>query len=465
MIPTSALKAVPLRPPAEIRAAAALPGMPASVPPPDVPLSFLAASAAGLLAAGVAMAVYATRLVGDPTSDQSIAAVHLLMLAFLTTGVLGPVHQFACVVGRRALRSVRAARVSLGLIVAGSWLLPVGFAASANQLVAGAGALLGAGVLVVAWNLTGPLLGPARGIPIVGLRLSVAGLVITGGFGVTYALDRQAGEHWFGLDPNVVLAHAHIGLLLWLGLTYVAVAEKLWPMFLLAHRPGRTPGLLAVWLIPPGVAVLVAGLMTGWRYLALAGAVTTATGLTGHLASFAGLVVRHRRRPTELLHAFIAISAGFLVAAITFAGIAGLAPLDAAVRSRLVSAEISALAAWVGLALIGHAHKVVPFITWGALRKRGITTARDGKPLLFTHLWDLRAGRASLAFAAGGFGSLTAGAAAGAAGPVLAGGILLAATGLITSLNLGFGPVLVARSANRAPVGPNPPSFTGETTR
>ena len=463
MNPTRALKAPPLRPTADVRAAA-LPGMPASVPPPDVPLSFLAASGAGLVAAGAAVAVYATNLVGDPTGDSSIAAVHLLMLAFLTTGVLGAVHQFACVVGRRALRSIWAARVSLGLVVTGAWLLPAGFAAGANRLVAGAGALLGTGVLLAAWNLTGPLFGPARGVSIVGLRLSVAGLVITAGFGVTYAFDRQAGEGWFGLNPDVVLAHAHIGLVLWLGLTYVAVAEKLWPMFLLAHRPGRSPGLLAVWLIPPGVAVLVAGLMAGLRYLAIAGAATTAAGLAAHLASFAGLVLRHRRRPPELLHAFITASAAFLVAAVAFAGIAGLAPLDAAARARFVSAEIAALGAWVGLALIGHAHKVVPFICWGILRKRGVTAAPDGSPLLFTHLWDRRAGRASLVSAAGGFAAITAGLVAGTAGPVLAGGILLAATGLTTSFNLAFGPLRATRSASRSAFRHNPPSFTGETT-
>lgn len=443
MNPGSPVKEVPLRPPAHIRAAAALPGMPASVPPPDIPLSFLAASAVGLVGAGVAVALAAGTLVGDPTGDGAIAAVHMVMLAFLTTGVLGAIHQFGCVVGRRSLRSVRVARVSLGLIVAGSWLLPAGFAASANGLVAGSGALLGVGVLLAAWNLTGPLFGPVRGLSIAGLRFSVAGLVVTAGFGITYAFDRQAGEGWFSLDPHVVLAHAHIGLIAWLGMTYVAVAEKLWPMFLLAHRPGRSPGLLAVWLIPPGVGLVVLGLVAGWRYVAIAGGVITAAGLAAHLASFAGLVLRHRRRPPELLHAFIATSAAFLVAAIVFAAVSGLAPLDSAVRARLVSAEIASLAAWIGLALIGHAHKVVPFISWGTLRKRGISTTADGQPLLFSHLWDRRVGRASLATAAGGFAAITAGLAAASTPPVLAGGVLLAVTGLISAANLSLGPLRV----------------------
>lgn len=428
---------------------AALPGMPASVPPPHIPLAFLAASGAGLVGAGVAVALVAGRLVGDPTGDGPLAAVHLVMLAFLTTGVLGAVHQFSCVVGRRALRSARVALVSLALMVAGSWMLPAGFAAGDNRVVALAGAVLGTGVLLVAWNLTGPLFGPARGLSIAGLRLSVAGLVVTAGFGVTYAFDRQAGEGWFGLDPNVVLAHAHIGLIAWLGLTYVAVAEKLWPMFLLAHRPGRTPGLLAVWLVPPGVAALAAGLMAGWRYLALAGAVSIATGLAAHVASFGGLLIRHRRRPPELLHGFIAASAVFLIAAAGFAAVAGLAPFDTATRTRLVSAEVASLAAWIGLALIGHAHKVVPFISWGILRKRGVSTAPDGQPLLFTHLWDRTTGRTSLVVGAGGFAALTTGLAAASIPTVFAGGVLLATTGAITMTNLTLGPLRAVRSASR----------------
>lgn len=442
---------IPLRPSPGIRAAAALPGMPASVPPPDIPLSFLAASGVGLVGAGVAVALVAGQLVRDPTGDPPIAAVHMVMLAFLTTGVLGAVHQFACVVGRRALRSARLARVSLGLIVAGAWMLPAGFATSTNTVVAAAGALLGTGVLVVAYNLTGPLFGPVRGVSVAGLRLSVAGLAVTAGFGVTYAFDRRAGEGWFALDPHVVLAHAHIGLLAWLGLTYVAVAEKLWPMFLLAHRPGRSPGQLAVWLMPPGITVLVVGLMAGWRYVAVAGAGVVAAGLAAHLTSFAGLLLRHRRRPPELLHAFVILSALFLVAAGVLAGTAGLASLDGALRSRLVSAEIAALAAWIGLALIGHAHKVVPFICWGILRKRGVTITAGGQPLLFTHLWDRRAGRASLAGAAGGFAAVTGGLIGASAGAVMSGGVLLAVTGLITVANLGLGPLRAARSAG-APV-------------
>ncbi len=364
--------------------------MPASVPPPDVPLSFLGASGLALVVLGVVLALTASHIVSAPSDDVPIAVTHVAMLGFLTTGVLGALHQFSTVVGMRPLRSIAWARVTFYVVVAGVWLLPVSFASHDNPLVAGAGALLTIGFCLAAWNLSGPLSSRRKDPSLTGLRWSVAGLLTTAGFGVTYAFDRNGT--WFNLSPNVDLAHAHIGLLAWLGLAYVAVAEKLWPMFLLAHRPGRSPGVLAVRLVPAGVVVVVAGLLTDERYVALAGGVIVGAGLGCHLASFAGLV-RHRRRPLELLHAFVIASAVFLVAAAGLAAAAGFAPVSTTVRSGLASAEVAALASWLGLALLGHVHKVVPFVVWGVFRSREIRTGPGGRPLLFADLWRKDVGR------------------------------------------------------------------------
>ncbi|MHB8295358.1 MAG: hypothetical protein ACYDH5_12185 [Acidimicrobiales bacterium] len=371
--------------------------------------------------------------------------MHLFMLAFLTTGVLGALHQFAPVVSMRSLRSERVAWATLACVVAGAWGLPAGFALHANLVVAVAGAVLTGGFLLAAWNLSGPLSARGKGAPVTGLRWSVAALVATAGFGLTYAFDRTTGEGWFKILERTVLAHAHLGLIGWLGLSYISVAEKLWPMFLLAHRPGKSPGRYAVRLVPAGVALVVTGLMVPIGAVVVAGGLVLAAGLAAHLASFAGLL-RHRRRPLELLHAFVIGSACFLVAAGALAGVAGLAPLGEPLRSRLVSAEIAALAAWVGLALLGHAHKVVPFITWGVLRSNGITTAPDGKPLLFAHLFDARVAKGTWGLSVGGFAGAVVGLAAGAPAVVMVGGILLAVAGVAAVANLTSGPLLVARS-------------------
>lgn len=190
------------------------------------------------------------------------------MLGFLTTGVLGAVHQFAPVVVQRPLRSASMAHLTAALFVTGAWTIAGGFAHGAPALVPIGGLAAFAALLIAAWNLSAPLSARGRGVPLVGLRLAVAYVMATAAFGVVYAFDRQAG--WFPLTSNRVLAHARLGLVGWLGLTYLAVAEKLWPMFLLTHRPSLRAGSWAVGLMAGDGPLLTLGLLLGtpgWRHL------------------------------------------------------------------------------------------------------------------------------------------------------------------------------------------------------
>ena len=270
------------------------------MPPAGVPLVFLAAAGVGLVGFGVALTLVASTAVVAPNAPAVVAAVHLGMLAFLSTAVLGAMHQFAPVIAARPLHSTRAAYATAAVFVPAVWTLALGFATGNPGVVSAGGAVAFCGIALAVWNLSGPLSARGKGTTVLGLRLALGFLVLTAAFGVTYAFDRQAS--WFGLLPRRVLAHAHLGLLGWLGLAYVAVAEKLWPMFLLAHRPGSRTGDWAVRLLPTGAAVLAAGLLIPNKPVAVAGGLLAGAGLASHLASLAG-VIRHRRRPLELLHA------------------------------------------------------------------------------------------------------------------------------------------------------------------
>ncbi|HEU5085206.1 MAG TPA: hypothetical protein VFU14_17825 [Acidimicrobiales bacterium] len=453
-----------VRPPISLAAGAPPVAGPATVPPPSVPLGFLAAAGVGLIAFGLAVWFAADRIVGSPTHSGAVSAVHVGVLAFLTTAVLGAVHQFAPVVARRRLRSVRAARLTLVGMVATAWLLPSGFAHGPEWLVATGGVVGSATVLLAAWNLSGPLSARDGGIPVVGLRLSVAFLVVTVAFGVVYAFDRQTG--WFPLLPHRVLAHAHLGLLGWLGLTYIAVAEKLWPMFLLAHRPRARAGTWAVGLVACGVPVLATGLLLAVPVVAWPGGAAVAAGLACHLVSLAG-AVRHRRRPLELLHGFLFTSAVFLATAVLLGAAAPLVDVTAADRSRLVAAEVAALIAWLALAVIGHAHKIVPFIAYTVLRGRGVRTGVDGRPLLFGDLYDHGVADATLLTATAGFLSAVGGILLDSAPMVAVGGALVAITGILATGNLALGPWRAGRRAASTPEAaptPVPSSFRNRRT-
>lgn len=115
-------------PPAPVGSASFVPGGGAAAPPASVPLGFLAAGGVVLWAFGLAAWLAADRVVESPTHPGVVSAVHVGVLAFLTTAVLGAVHQFAPVVGRRPLRSIPAARATLVDTIATARLLPSGFA-------------------------------------------------------------------------------------------------------------------------------------------------------------------------------------------------------------------------------------------------------------------------------------------------------------------------------------------------
>jgi len=64
------------------------------VPPPRVPLSFVAAAALGLVACGAALIWARGASMSDPAADPVVAAAHFGVLATLSTGVMGALHQF-----------------------------------------------------------------------------------------------------------------------------------------------------------------------------------------------------------------------------------------------------------------------------------------------------------------------------------------------------------------------------------
>ncbi len=424
-------------------------GVPGAVPPPSVPLAFFFAAALGLVACGVSLALAGGAATADPTADPVVAAAHFGLLATLSTGVLGAMHQFVPVVTGRPLRSIRLAWASFGSWTAAAWLLPLGFALGHESLVGAGGGLAGAAFALILVDLSAPLSVRGKGLPVVGLRLALAGLALTGGFGLVYLADRSG--RWFELSGHVVLAHALVGLFCWLGLSYVAVAEKLWPMFFLAHLPGRhRAGSVALLTLPAGVALAAPGVLLGIVSLAAAGAALIVAGLAAHLVSLA-TYVGHRRRRADLHLAYVLTSAAWLPVggALALAG-ALVLPGDEREGLALVAASVAAFGGWLLEALVGHAHKVVPFIVWTALRARGVTTGPSGRPLAFADLYSRRAAVLSHLTVTAGVTALCVGLAGGLPAATLSAGALLVVTGLVTAANLCLTPLRMLRPARLA---------------
>ncbi len=420
-------------------------GMPAGVPPPSVPLSFLAAAAVGLVACGVSLIAVRASIVRDPTADRVVGAAHLAMLATLSMGVLGALHQFIPVITQRALASVRLSRATFLSWLGGAWLLPVGFLTRREGVVEAGGALAATAVTLLVINVWSALSVRSDSAAVRGLRLGVIGLVVTACYGVVYVIDRRG--QWFDLSGHVVLAHACVGLLAWLGLAYVSVAQKLWPMFMLSHVPGRQrSAALSVWALFGGTVLLSAGLLTNVGPLAVLGAGGAALGLGAHLTSLVR-TIRHRRRGADLHLGFVSASALWLIVGAALA-LAGSLTLGAN-HTRgvaLVASAVGAVAGWLLVALVGHSFKIVPFIAWSSLRARGVSTTSDGAQLMFADLFNRHWAAVDFVLVNAGVASLTAGIAASSTAAIGLGGGLLACVGVITAIDLAWRPLRLRTS-------------------
>ena len=420
--------------------AARPPGVPGAVPPPSVPLSFLAAASAGLVACGVAWIWVRSASAADPNSDPVIAAVHFGVLAALTMGILGATHQFTPVITGRPLRSIRLARATFMAWLAASWALPLGVGFENVGLTAASGALALVGLVLLSWNLAAPLSVRGKGTPVTALRLALLGAVATTLLGATFVGDRQG--NWFALSAHVDLAMGVLGLFAWLGVTYIGVAQKLWPMFMLAHLPsGHRAGAVAVWATWLGAAVLAGGLAHGASSAEWAGAGVLGTGLGAHLVSL-WAHLRHRRRKADLHLLFVATAAAWLAVAAGLA-LAGalLLPHHYHLGVALVTAAMVASGGWLLEALVGHAHKVVPFIVWSLLRSQGARNGPSGKPLMFADLYHHGWAGTTYGTVTTGIAALCAGLGASWTPAIAAGGVFLAATGALAAANLSARPL------------------------
>jgi hypothetical protein len=434
------------------------PGIPPVVPPPRIPLAFLAAGAFGLLAAGAAWGWVRTWAARDPSSNPVVAAVHLGVLCGLAMAIFGATHQFVPVITSRPLRSALLAWASFASWLAGSWLLALGIGTEEPAMTAAGGAALGVGAVAVAWNLAKPLGVRGKGAPVTGLRLALAGAVLTTFLGVAFVGDRQG--NWFSLVPHVDLAMGVFGLLAWLGTTYVGVAQKLWPMFMLAHPPGQAIGRVALWALWVGAATGSAGLVWGLNALSWGGLGLAAVGMAAHLISL-WAHLGHRHRPADLYLAFVVTSAVFGGAA-TGLGLAAALLIHPHLRlgSDLAAAALASLGGWLLVALVGHAYKVVPFMLWASFRSRGISSHPSGRQLLFRDLYDHRLAAVSYLATTAGAGFLAFGLGAASSWAIASGGAGIAIGATVAAANLSGKPVVLARqyfaSRRQTNESPNP---------
>ena len=280
--------------------------------------------AAYLLAAAVVVAAH--RLVPVP----EWLALHLLVLGAATNAVFVWSRFFTEALLHARPGSAQQAVARLAILNAGVAAVLAGVSGGLVPLaVAGAALVVGAVLAHVASLLTmvrsSPLAGP---LAVVCWYYVAAGaaLAVGGTLGAVLAADPQRSP---ALDTALVLAHAQVNLLGWLGLAIIGTQFMLWPMVLrtrMSDDAPRTARRVLV-LTAGGLAVTVAALLAspylgGARWLAAAG---MAAYLAGALLSLAP-AVREMRAKLPRTAAAWALLAGnaWLIAALA-ADTAGLA--------------------------------------------------------------------------------------------------------------------------------------------
>jgi len=319
-------------------------------------LAFVAAST------GLALETPAL-LSGAWQSPHLLSLLHLALVGWVTLVAVGVLYQMLPVIqqvplwgestGHFVLAGLAAGTVGLS---GGFWSLRVPWLIAGGTLVIAALALFlaaMAGTLrqVASWNL--------KGVYVANALLYLA---VTVALGLVMALNFRFG--FLGPATVRVLAiHAHLGVMGWLTLLIVGVSYQLVPMFGLAHGFSERPARMVLLLLNLGL-LLLAGTMAagGPRFAEALAAFLILAGVVLYVIDMGRIIHRRVRRQMDISLRYMLSSLAYLV---TGAGVGtgllfGLWPTG---RASILYGYL-VIAGWVGLVVIGMAHKIVPFLAW-----------------------------------------------------------------------------------------------------
>jgi nitrite reductase (NO-forming) len=334
-----------------------------------------------LLVAGVVLAYLAAGGVvlalGERVANGGWLALHLVLLGAVSNAIVVWSEYFAAALLHTAPAGERAALARTVALNAGIVAVLVGVPSGQSALAAAGAGLAGVVVLVHGLGLAGRVGRALQG------RLSgtvwfyvAAGAALLAGMGMGLWL---AGGVAGSADAYLALrlAHAHLNVLGWVGLTVIGTQFTLWPTVL---RTRMLPGLERAvrWSLPPlvvGLAVAAAGLAVRHQPTALAGLVVYAAGLGVALVPF--LRTARQRPPRTAASWMLGAGMAWLVVAVAgdlvaLAGGSNVADLDGRV-GRLVPAVVAGFALQT---LTGALSYLLPVVfgrgAWGNRRLTGI---------------------------------------------------------------------------------------------
>jgi hypothetical protein len=340
---------------------------PDRTPPLSLVVPFLLAAPLGAVAAGI----IATRTGGEIfvaiNTPRLVAITHALVLGWIGATIMGSTYQLGPVVLGGRLLSTRLARIQFGLHACAVFLFVSMVLRWDTTWMAVAGVLLAISLSFYLVNLCSMVVTASRwGEPRSFLAVSAVFLLLAGAFGITWV---GALEHaWFPVTFGRLAAHAHLGLVGWVGLTLMGVSYQLVPMFNVAPAVRPRFG-------HPALAVTAVATLTFASVMLFDPAAPVRFGLVLFLATGPLLwsidqwrVVRGRnRRKLDIQGWSTIISLLFLVVAVLLGAGAALGtpltPDDAPARWPLAYGA-AAILGWAGTAVLGNVIKIHAFLVW-----------------------------------------------------------------------------------------------------
>jgi len=390
-----------------------------SGPSPMLPLAYLACATVAFLAAAIGTAWLAPELAGHYYHPRVLALTHTVTLGWITLSIMGASYQLIPVVLGRSIWSERLAWWELGVWVAGVTGMVAHFSLGSWGGLGAAAAMVAVGVAMHLVNVGLSLRGFTEWTFTARLMmLAHAGLCLTALLGVALAAN-----HLWPVLPGAFLdrlhAHVQLALLGWIAPMILAVAARVYPMFLLAPPPLPWTCLVQLWGIGVGVPAVVAGLL-GPRGLLPLGAFAVAAAAGSHAWSVLEMA-RARKRPSLDWGLRFSLTATAFILPACVLGL-GLAAGRLSGSRAALGYAVSVLGGWISLTIAGMMLKIVPFLVW--YRAYGSRAGRERVPMV----GDLSAPRLeglAHGLLAGGMSLLTVATLAGDAAWIRASGAIL----------------------------------------
>ncbi len=238
----------------------------------------------------------AVALAGEALPAPRWLLIHVFLLGAVSTAILIWSEHFTVALLRARTPGRRGSLTRLALLNVATVAILYGVAVGPWQLAA-AGATMAVGVVL--WHAHTLISLVRHALPgrfghVIGWYVCAAGALAAGGvLGGLLAAQVGHGE----THERLQAAHAQVNLLGWIGLTVLGTLFTLWPTVLRTRMSERTrrASRAGLPLVAAGLAVAVAGLVAGWRWVALAGLVAYAAGTLTALVPLAEAA--RRRRP------------------------------------------------------------------------------------------------------------------------------------------------------------------------